>query len=319
MHRYVVRRVLLNIPVLLLVAIGTFVLLRLMPGDAVLVMLQEQRGIGVAAQESIQRFREELGLGEPVHIQFIKWIGGLLRGDFGRSLWSGEPTWNEFWRAAKVTIELSLIAFILNVLIGVPIGVFSAIKQDTLADYVGRLIAVAGISMPDFWLGTMALVFPAIWWGYQAPVGMKDIWVDPWSNLQQFIIPGVVLGFRGAANDMRLTRSQMLEVLRADYIRTARAKGLTEQTVIVRHALRNAIIPVVTLWGSSIARILGGTVVIEQIFTLPGVGLLTLTALQQRDYTQVQTNILILAFILVFANLLTDLTYAWIDPRIRYE
>lgn len=322
MQRYIIRRVLLNIPVLLLVIVGTFALIRVARGDVITAMLQEAEGAGGATamqREAIQQLRRELGIGDPVHIQFVKWAAGLVRGDFGRSLWTGEPTWDRFWRAAKITFELSFIALVLNILIGVPIGVLSALKQDTLADYIGRLIAIAGISIPDFWLGIMALTFPAIWWGYQAPIGYREIWVDPWGNLQQFVIPAAILGFRGAADDMRLSRSQMLEVLRQDYIRTARAKGLSERTVIFRHALRNAIIPVVTLWGGNLARILAGTVVIEQIFTLPGVGSLTLNAISLRDYTQIQTNVMILAVFVVFGNLLTDITYAFIDPRIRYN
>jgi peptide/nickel transport system permease protein len=211
------------------------------------------------------------------------------------------------------------MAFVFSILIGIPIGIISAIKQDTIADYAGRITAIGGISMPDFWLGTMVLVFPAIWWGYQPPIGYHSPLEDPWGNFQQFIIPALVVGFRGAASDMRLTRSQMLEVLRQDYIRTARAKGLTERMVILRHALRNAIIPVLTLWGSSIARILGGTVIIEQIFTLPGVGLLTFSSITLRDYTQIQTNVLILAFFILFGNLLTDISYGVVDPRIRYR
>lgn len=315
MHRYIIRRVILNIPVLILVALVTFILMRMVPGDAVTQMLEET---GNYSQDKLDKIRQELGLADPVPIQFVNWIGGIARGDWGDSFWTGESSWSRFWRGATITFQLSLMAFGFSIIIGIPIGIFSAIRQDTIPDYIGRLIAIAGISMPDFWLGTMAVLFPAIWWQYQAPVGYMEFWVDPWANFQQFIIPAVIMGFRGAAGDMRLTRSQMLEVLRQDYIRTARSKGLAERTIIFRHALRNAIIPVVTLWGGNLARILGGTIIMEQLFTLPGVGNLTFSAILLRDYAQVQTNVMILAFFVVFGNLITDISYAFIDPRIRY-
>lgn len=307
----------MNIPVLILVAVATFGLIRLVPGDVLMNMIAET---GNYSQEKLDQIRAELGLADPIYVQFGKWVWRLVtKFDWGNSLWTGRPTWSEFWNAAKVTVELALIAFVLSIIIGIPIGILSAIKQDTIPDYIGRLVAIAGISMPDFWLGTMAVVFPAIWWGYQAPLGYRPLWEDPWANLQQFLIPGVIMGFRGAAGDMRLTRSQMLEVLRSDYIRTARAKGLAERTVIFRHALRNAIIPVVTLWGGSLARILSGTVIMESLFTIPGVGQLTFSSIQLRDYTQIQTNVMILAFCIVTGNLITDISYAFIDPRIRYS
>jgi peptide/nickel transport system permease protein len=316
MQRYIIRRALLNIPVILIVLIFVFGLLRLQPGDVLLASIEET---GNYSKEQLDQFRKELGLADPIHIQFVKWTGGVLRGDFGNSLWTGQPTWTRFWSAVGVSIELTIIALLLGVMIGIPIGILSAIHQDTLLDYVGRLIAIIGIATPSFWVGTMAVAFPAIWWGYQAPLGQKSIFDDPLVNLQQYLVPGIILGFDGAAGQMRLCRSQMLEVLRQDYIRTARAKGLGERAVIYKHALKNAIIPLVTLWGGSIAGILGGSVIMEQLFSLPGVGQLTLTSFQLRDYTQIQTNILIITILLVFVILATDISYAFVDPRIRYR
>jgi len=315
-QRYIIRRAFLNIPVIILVMIFIFGLLRLQPGDVLLASIGET---GNYSPEQLELFRRELGLSDPIHIQFVNWVGGVVRGDFGNSLWTGQPTWDRFWSAVGVSIELTIIAFFLGILIGIPIGILSATRQDTPIDYVGRLIAVIGIATPNFWIGTMAVAFPAIWWGYQAPLGQKGLFEDPMVNLQQYIVPGIILGFDGAAAQMRLCRSQMLEVLRQDYIRTARAKGLAERTVVYRHALRNAVIPLITLWGAQLGGILGGSVIMEQLFSLPGVGQLTLSSFQLRDYTQIQTNVGIVTILLVFVILATDITYAFVDPRIRYS
>jgi len=315
-QRYIIRRAFLNIPVIILVMIFIFGLLRLQPGDVLLASIGET---GNYSQEQLELFRRELGLSDPIQIQFVTWVGGVVRGDFGNSLWTGQPTWDRFWSAVGVSIELTIIAFFLGILIGIPVGILSATRQDTPIDYVGRLIAVIGIATPNFWIGTMAVAFPAIWWGYQAPLGQKGLFEDPMVNLQQYIVPGIILGFDGAAAQMRLCRSQMLEVLRQDYIRTARAKGLAERTVVYRHALRNAVIPLITLWGAQLGGILGGSVIMEQLFSLPGVGQLTLSSFQLRDYTQIQTNVGIVTILLVFVILATDITYAFVDPRIRYS
>ena len=316
MQRYIIRRAILNIPVIIIVMVFIFLLLRLQPGDVLLASIGET---GNYSPEQLEQFRKELGLSDPIHIQFVNWTGNLLQGDFGNSLWTGQPTWTRFWQAVGVSIELTIIAIVLAWVIGIPIGILSAVSQDTALDYIGRLIAVFGVAAPAFWLGTMAVAFPAIWWGYQAPLGQKSIFDDPLVNLQQYLLPGFILGVEGAAGQMRLCRSQMLEVLRQDYIRTARAKGLAERTVIYKHALRNALIPLVTLWGARIAGILGGSVIMEQLFSLPGVGQLTLSSFQLRDYTQIQTNIFVVTILLVFVILATDVSYALVDPRIRYS
>src|SRR3972149_1210071 len=316
MQRYIIRRAILNIPVIIIVMVFIFGLLRLQPGDVLLASIGET---GNYSPEQLELFRRELGLSDPIQIQFVTWVGGVVRGGFGNSLWTGQPTWDRFWSAVGVSIELTIIAFFLGILIGIPVGILSATRQDTPIDYVGRLIAVIGIATPNFWIGTMAVAFPAIWWGYQAPLGQKGLFEDPMVNLQQYIVPGIILGFDGAAAQMRLCRSPTVEVIRQDYIRTARAKGLAERTVVYRHALRNAVIPLITLWGAQLGGILGGSVIMEQLFSLPGGGQLTLSSFQLRDYTQIQTNVGIVTVLLVFVILATDVSYAFVDPRIRYS
>jgi peptide/nickel transport system permease protein len=316
MQVYIARRLLLTVPVLFTVAVLTFVLLRLVPGDVTLTRIAEG---GIYSPEQLQAMRKELGLTDPLHVQFIRWAGHLARGDFGRSLQTQRDTLATFVRAARITLELGLLAILLGLLIAVPVGILSAVRQDTPADYVGRLIATAGISVPDFWLGTMTVIFLGLWFHYQAPLGYRSPFTEPWANAQQFFFPALILGFRSSAVTMRLLRTTMLEVLRQDYIRTARAKGLNSRATIGRHALKNALIPVVTVVGTQLSFILGGTVIMESLFNLPGVGQLTFSAILQRDYTQVQTNMLLLGTTVVLGNLLTDLSYAWLDPRIRYR
>lgn len=316
MQVYIARRLLLTAPVLLAVAVLTFVMLRLVPGDVTLTRIAEG---GIYSPERIEQLRRELGLTDPLPVQFARWAGGLVRGDFGRSLQTDRNTLATFGSASRITLELGVLSIILGLLIAVPVGILSAVKQDTPADYLGRLIATTGISIPDFWLGTVTVIFLGLWFHYQAPLGYRSPFTQPWANLQQFAFPAIILGFRNSAVTMRLIRTTMLEVLRQDYIRTARAKGLASRTTIMGHALKNAMIPVVTVVGTQISFILGGTVIMESLFNLPGVGQLTFNSILQRDYTQVQTNILLLGVIVVVGNLLTDLSYAWLDPRIRYR
>ncbi len=252
--------------------------------------------------------------------QYVQWIWAIIsRGDLGKSFWTEEPVMSEILKRLPVTLELAIGAMVITVLVAIPTGVISAIRQDTGTDYASRLIGVIGIAAPGFWIGTLLIVFPAIWWGYLPPLGYVEPWVDPWSNFRQFIFPCLALGFGHAAANMRMTRSQMLEVLRQDYIRTAWAKGLRERIVIFRHALRNAMIPVLTLLGIDFGRLLGRTVIMETVFALPGVGTLTLRSIFQRDYPQIQGNVLFIAFLFVAINLVVDVAYAWFDPRIRYS
>jgi len=233
-------------------------------------------------------------------------------------LLTNKPTLPAFLSAARTTLELGVIAIVFGILIAIPIGVLSAVKQDTFLDYIGRSIATIGISVPDFWIGTAFITFAGLWFRYAVPFGYISILQNPIANLKQMIVPGLILGFQYSAVTMRLARATLLEVLRQDYVRTAHAKGLTGNAVLVRHALRNALTPVVTVIGTQMGYLLGGTVIVESLFNLPGVGQLTFNAISQRDYTQVQTNMLLLGAVVVIANLLADLSYGVLDPRIRY-
>jgi peptide/nickel transport system permease protein len=237
----------------------------------------------------------------------------------GHSIFTNEPIPVALKKAIPVTLELATLAMILGLLIAIPVGVLSATRQDSMPDYVGRIVAVSGLSLPDFWLGTLVITFAAIWFHWIPPIGYVSIWDSPWRNLQQFLLPAAVLGFRLSAATMRMTRSTVLEVLREDYVRTAWAKGLAGRFVVYKHALKNALIPVVTIVGGQLGVLLAGTVVVETIFALPGMGRLTVEAILFRDYPVVQTNVMLVAATLVTLNLVVDLTYAWLDPRIRYR
>ena len=315
MWRYILRRVLLAIVVLLLVSIGVFSIVRLLPGDAVILTLGE---FSVLTPEALEDARHELGIDRPFVNQYGTWIWGVVRGDLGDSLVTRRSVTGELSKRITLTLHLAVMAMIVGLLIAIPIGIISAIRQDTAADYGGRLFAVMGLSLPDFWMAVVAITFLTIVFQWFPPRGFEPIWVDPWKNLQQLFLPALIIGWRFAAVVMRMTRSSLLEVLREDYIRTAQAKGLGEQAVIVRHALKNALIPVVTIVGQQFSLLIGGTVIVEFIFLLPGVGSLTLDAVLLRDYTMIQGAVLFFASVMVFMNLLVDLSYAWFDPRIRY-
>jgi len=313
--QYILRRLLASIPVLILVSIIVSALIRIVPGDVVMNMLGES---GNVSAKDLALIRHQLGLDRPYYEQYLTWMAGLLRGDMGNSLWTGNPVRDELFRRVPVTMELALLGLPLAILIAIPIGIISATRQDTVSDYSGRLFAIAGLSLPDFWLATLVVVFLAIWFHWLPPRGYISPLESPWDNFQQFFLPAMILGFRLSAVTMRMTRSTMLEVLRQDYIRTAWSKGLRERVVIYRHAVKNAMIPVITLLGRQFSVLLGGTVIIETVFGIPGVGSLTLDAINQRDYTQVQGNVMFLAAIMVLMNLLVDISYGWFDPRIRY-
>jgi peptide/nickel transport system permease protein len=269
--------------------------------------------------ENLEKARQELGLDRPFLEQYHTWMAGVLRGDLGYSLTSRRPVSQELLKRVSLTSHLAVLSLLIALLIALPIGVLSAVRQDTVADYLGRLFAILGLSLPDFWLATVVITFLAIWFRWIPPIGFAPIWVDPARNLSQLLIPAVIIGARLAAVSMRMTRSSLLEVLRQDYIRTARAKGLRERAVIVGHAFKNAFIPVVTIIGQQFSVLLGGTVIVEFIFLQPGVGSLMLDAVQLRDYTLIQGAVLFFATVIVVMNLLVDLSYAWLDPRIRYS
>jgi peptide/nickel transport system permease protein len=316
MRTYVARRVLQGLLVLWLVSLAIFSLVRILPGDAVIMQLDQA---AAPSPETLARARQELGLERPFLAQYRTWITGALHGDLGRSLITRRPVTNELGKRISLTSHLAVMSIIVAMLIALPVGVLSAVKQDTASDYLARFFAILGLSLPDFWLATVAITFLAIWVQWIPPVGFAPLWEDPARCLAQLAIPALIIGARLAAVSMRMTRSSLLEVLRQDYIRTARAKGARERAVIVRHALKNAFIPVVTVIGQQFSVLLGGTVIVEFIFLQPGVGSLMLDAVLLRDYTLIQGAVLFFAAVIVTMNLLVDLSYAWLDPRIRYH
>jgi len=318
MRAYLVRRLLALIPTILFATLIVFVVIRVIPGDIIDQMISQH---DISDQEvTRQSIEKALGLDVPIHVQYLRWMKNIfLQGDLGRSLWKDTKVTDEVMARLPVTFELSVVAFIFSLILAIPIGVYSAIRQDTAGDYAGRTISILGIAVPNFWLGTMVIIYPAIWWGWAPQIELIPFWENPIGNLKLFILPGVVLGFALSGVTMRMTRAMMLEVLRQDYIRTAWAKGLREKVVILRHALKNALIPVVTLIGLYIPVLIGGTVIIEQIFVLPGMGLLMFDAINQRDYPIITGLMLIIGFVVLVVNLVIDLSYGFLDPKIRYK
>ena len=321
MRAYVIRRLLLVIPTLLILSMLVFLLVRFIPGD-VIDKMEDQ--IDVAGGGSFVIDREEmerrLGLDVPVPVQYGRWVGDiLLRGSLGKSLYTREAVEQQILARLPVTVELGVMAIVIGLLLALPVGVYSAIRQDTLADYAGRSAAIIGLAMPNFWLGTLVMIFPAIWWSWAPPMRLITFTEDPLGHLGMFLIPSVILGTALAAGTMRMTRTMMLEVLRQDYIRTAWAKGLKERVVIMRHALKNAFIPVVTLIGMQLPLLVGGAVIMENIFNLPGIGRLMVNALNNREYPVVSGINLVFATMVVGVNLMIDLIYPYLDPRVRYS
>jgi len=314
MRAYIARRLLLAALTLALISVGVFWLLRLGPGDIAQIAL----GQG-ASQEQVQAMREHLGLNGPIHLQYFRWMGQLFRGDLGTSAISGTPVGSELTSRLPVTAELLIITLVVTVAIGIPAGVISALYRNSPIDYAVRVAATVGLSVPVFWVATLVILLPNQWWGYSPPLGRTvGFFDDPVGNLRQFVPPGLILGTAAASGIMRLTRSALLEVLRQDYIRTARSKGLRERMVIGRHALRNSLVPVVTVLGLQVAALLGGAVIIEQIFSLRGLGNYFYQSIVIKDFPVVQTMALYIALVVVLMNLTVDITYAWLNPRIRY-
>jgi peptide/nickel transport system permease protein len=327
MRAYLIRRLLLMIPSLFLVTLIVFFMMRLIPGNIIDSMVAEMpTGTTKMDRVALERI---LGLDTPVHIQYGRWLGivpgangsfnGVFQGNLGNSLWSNIPVLEEIANRWPVTFELSLMALIVSVSMGLPIGIYSALRQDTWGDYIARSFAIACIAIPYFWLATLVMVFPSIWWGYMPPITLIPFTEDPIGNLKMFIIPATVLGMALSGITMRMTRTMMLEVLRQDYVRTAWAKGLMERVVIIRHALKNALIPVVTIIGGHLATLIGGTVIIEQIFCLPGMGSLIIDAVHYRDYPKVSGALLFFGAGMMLTNLMIDLIYAYLDRRVSYR
>ena len=293
------------IPTLLGVTLLVFGMLRLLPGDAVTMMIQDYSGYA----SDLDSLREKLGLNRPFPEQYLSWLSNVLSGNLGESLRSHTPVAEDLAARIPVTVELGIIGFLISLLIAIPLGVYSAVRQDTVSDYIARSIAIAMLAIPGFWLGTLAITLPAIWWRWTPPLRYTQLTDDPAKNLLQMVLPAAILGIGLSGAIMRLTRAQMLEVLRHDYVRTARAKGLAERFVLLRHALKNAIIPVLTLLGLQVSVLISGTVVLESIFVLPGMGRYLLENVSNRDYPAVQGVILIFAIVLVASNLVVDVLY----------
>jgi peptide/nickel transport system permease protein len=318
MQAYIARRLLALIPTLFFASVIVFVTVRLIPGDIIdLMMSQNDISAGKKDREALEA---ALGLNQPMYIQYFRWIGAILfSGDMGKSLWQNTPVTEQLLQRLPVTFELGLLSLLVALTVAIPIGVYSAIRQDTAGDYVTRSFSILMLAVPSFWLGTLVMVFPSIWWGWSPQIRFVPFSQDPIQNLSQMIVPSIILGCSLSAITMRLTRTMMLEVLRQDYVRTAWAKGLSERLVVMRHALRNALIPVVTLIGLQAPILIGGAVIMEQIFVIPGMGLLLLEAVSQRDYPIITGVFLVVGLAVMLINLIVDLSYGLLDPKVRYR
>ncbi len=318
MLHYVIKRLLLMIPTLFGVAVLIFLLLRVVPGDVVEARYMTQ-GSQFQSQDLMDIERKKLGLDQPLWKQFTAWMGGVLRLDFGLSMWTGSPITEEIKLRFALSLQLAIMATLVATLLAIPLGIIAAIKQDTWVDYAVRVFSIAGLAMPSFWLGILMILAMLIIFKWLPPMVFTPFWVDPWENLAQLIWPALAVGYRYSAVATRMMRSAMLEVLREDYIRTARAKGLWLRLILSRHALKNAMLPVITVVGLEFAFLMGGLVVTEQVFNLNGLGMLFVEAISHRDYTLTQALVLIVAAVFIFVNFATDIAYAWLDPRIRYR
>jgi peptide/nickel transport system permease protein len=316
MRRYIVKRLLLMIPTLFGVAVLVFFMLRVAPGDVVEL---KYAGSGTfAPREAIERERAQLGLDKPLAQQFAAWIIGVARFDFGISMWTGRPILDEIKLRLELSLQLAIMATIVAVVLALPLGTLAALKQDTWVDYAVRVFSIGGLSMPSFWLGIVIILGFLTIFKWLPPLTFTPFWHDPLANLSQLIWPALAVGYRYSAMATRMTRSAVLEVLREDFVRTARAKGLWERTVVVKHGLRNALLPIITVIGLEFAFLIGGLVVTEQVFNLNGIGMLFVESITRRDYTMTQALVLLVSFAFIFMNFVIDLLYAWLDPRIRY-
>jgi peptide/nickel transport system permease protein len=303
---YLAKRLLLILPTLLGVAAVVFVIMRVIPGDVTLLILGGDQ-TGRIDPQQLAAMRHQLGLDQPIAVQF------------GTSLWTGQPVLQEVLLRLPLSLEVAILATVVSVVLAVPLGMLAAVRQDSWVDYVIRVVSIGGLAIPSFWVGILVILFLVIYFGWGPPLEFTPPWVDPWANFQQLVWPVLTVGYRYAAVTTRMTRSTVLEVLREDYIRTAWAKGLRERVVVIRHAMKNAMLPVITLVGTEFAFLIGGLVVTESVFTLNGVGRFVVDAVAHRDYPVVQALVFLIAFCFVIVNLLIDLTYAWFDPRIRYH
>lgn len=319
MLRYALRRILLMIPTLVGVAVLVFFLLRLMPGDPVATMLLGDAGGANIPREVLEQERARLGLDQPLWVQFFKWFAGILQGDFGYSMWTGKPVAYEIAIRLELSLQVAVMATVLAIVLALPLGTLSAIFKDTWVDQLIRVFSIAGLAVPSFWLGMIIILLLLTYFSWIPPLTFTSFAEDPWENLSQLVWPALAVGYRYSAVATRMMRSSILEVLQEDYIRTARAKGVAERWVVARHAMRNAMLPVVTVIGLEFAFLIGGLVVTEQVFNLNGIGKLFVQAVARSDFTMIQSLVLLVAVFFVLVNLVIDLLYAALDPRIRYR
>ena len=315
MQAFIIKRLLTLFPTLLIASIIVFASIRLIPGDVIDLMLSQN---DISTANDREMIESALGLDKPIYVQYFNWIGSALIGDLGRSLWRNVPVTEQLAATLPITFELGLLALIVALSVAIPIGIYSAMRQDTVGDYIARSFSLIMLAIPSFWLGTLVMVFPSVWWRWAPPLDFTPFLESPIKNLRHMLVPAILLGLSMSAVTMRMTRTMMLEVLRQDYVRTARAKGLRENVVVLRHALKNVLIPVVTLIGLQAPLLIGGSVILEMIFVVPGMGTLLLEAVFQRDYPVVTGVFLVVGVAVLFINLLVDLTYGFLDPRIRH-
>lgn len=318
MHKYILRRVLLAIPALIGLTIIIFLVMRILPGDVLTVMFGEE-GTLQLSEEDRTRIIASLGLDKPIHLQYVDWLKDIVTLKLGQSFWRSSSVMDLIKSRGPITLEIAIVSVILSWVIGLPVGILAAMKRNSVLDYAGRFFSILFLAIPNFWLGTLIVLVLVLSFQWKAPLEVINIWEDPWQNLQIVWGPALVLGIGQAAYVSRMARSALLETIHEDYIRTARAKGLAERMVIARHALRNAIMPVITLSGVLLGFLIGGSVAVEQAFGVPGLGRTLVFAFLERDYVVIQNLVLLYGIIFVVTNLLVDISYAWIDPRIRYS
>ena len=314
MQAFIIRRMLALLPTILFTSIIVFASIRMIPGDVIDLMLAQN---DISSDNDRAVIEASLGLDKPIYTQYFVWVGDILQGDLGSSLWQNTPVTELLALTIPITFELGFLALVVALSVAIPIGIYSAMRQDTAGDYIARSFSLLMLAIPSFWLGTLVMVFPSVWWRWSPPLQYTPFLEDPLANLSHMLVPAILLGLSMSAVTMRMTRTMMLEVLRQDYIRTARAKGLSENIVVFRHALRNCLIPVVTLIGLQAPLLIGGAVILEQIFVVPGMGLMLLEAVFQRDYPIVTGVFLVVGLVILLINLLVDLTYGFLDPKVR--
>ncbi|NMA37840.1 MAG: ABC transporter permease [Papillibacter sp.] len=322
MGRYIIRRFLFLIPTIFFITMLIFLLVRFVPGDVVDLMVAEMgnsSGPSVNREITSEIVKQQLGLDVPIHIQYIRWMGNIFRGNLGKSLWTDRAVIDDLAKQIPISLELGIIAILIDLIISLPIAVYSAIRQETLGDYIVRTFAILAISIPSVWVATMSVVYPSIWWKWTPAIEYIPMSKDFGRNIIQFLLPASIIGLSMAGGTMRMTRTMMLEVMRQDYIRTAWSKGLNERAVVFRHALKNAFLPILTSIGNRLPILIGGSVAMEQIFGLPGMGRYLIQALNQRDYPIISAVTLVMAAFILVVNIIIDILCAYLDPRVKFD